>query len=291
MFSRFLRLVRLNRFQQRSLGYVVYGLKKEYVSSNNFNVYTPVPFYFAALWGITKKKDDDKSFTAKEVVIAKADALFEQEEYKEIYRLLSSYKDSKDVEILWRLSRALYKMSKLESKDAEAKKMIYEAYDLIIHALSLKDDHWAVHKWVAILLNTKTSYEGTKVKIRELHNIKNHMLKAIELNPKDATTLYMLGNWCYQVADLAWYQRKIASAIFGEPPTSSFEEALQFFEQAENVDPNFYSHNLLMLGKTYLKLDKKNEAIKYLKMTSEYQAKNDDDQEAKQEAVTILNHI
>lgn len=115
--------------------------------------------------------------------------------------------------------------------------------------------------------------------------------KAIELNPKDATTLYMLGNWCYQVADLAWYQRKIASAIFGEPPTSSFEEALQFFEQAEKVDPNFYSHNLLMLGKTYLKLDQKSEAIKYLKMTSDYQAKNDDDQEAKQEASTILNHI
>lgn len=67
-------------------------------------------------------------------------------------------------------------MSKLEAKEAEAKKMIYEAYDMISEALKLKDDHWAVHKWVAILLNTKTSYEGTKVKIRELYNIKKHML-------------------------------------------------------------------------------------------------------------------
>lgn len=67
-------------------------------------------------------------------------------------------------------------MSKLESKDSEAKKLIYEAYDLIIQALNLQEDHWAVHKWVAILLNTKTSYEGTKIKIKELYNIKKHML-------------------------------------------------------------------------------------------------------------------
>lgn len=52
-----------------------------------------IPFYFAALWGITKKAGDDKSsFTTKELLLAKADALFDQEEYKEIYKLLNSYK-------------------------------------------------------------------------------------------------------------------------------------------------------------------------------------------------------
>ena len=101
----------------------------------------------------------------------------------------------------------------------------------------------------------------------------------------------MIGNWCYQVSDLAWYQRKIASAIFGEPPNSSFEEALHYFEKAENIDPNFYSHNLLMLGKTYLKLDRKEEGIKFLKLASEYLAKNDDDLQAKQEAIKILHNL
>lgn len=101
----------------------------------------------------------------------------------------------------------------------------------------------------------------------------------------------MIGNWCYQVADLAWYQRKIASTIFGEPPTSSYAEALHYFEQAEQVDPNFYNHNLLMLGKTYLKLDRKEDAVYYLKKASEYSAKTDDDLEAKQEATKILNNL
>lgn len=103
--------------------------------------------------------------------------------------------------------------------------------------------------------------------------------------------MYMLGTWCYQVADLSWYQRKIAAIIFGEPPASSFQEALTYFENAEKVDPNFYSHNLLMLAKTYLKLNNKEQAMKYLKLTVEYPAKNDDDLIAKQEAQKLLKNV
>jgi len=113
----------------------------------------------------------------------------------------------------------------------------------------------------------------------------------LELKPGDALMFYMLGCWCYEVSNMAWYQRKIASLVFGEPPTSSFEEALTYLENAEKADPNFYSLNLLMLGKTYLKLNRKEDAVKYLKKADEYPAKNDEDQKAKQEAQKILNNI
>lgn len=244
-----------------------------------------------AIWGLTKKKGESEThITAREVLIAKADALYDQEKYHEIQQLLSNYKDSGDVEILWRLCRAMYKVSKI-SNEVDGKKLIFEAHNLILNALKIKEDHWAVHKWASIILNTKTLYEGIKAQIQESYNIKKHMLRAIELNPTDPTLMYMLGFWCYQVADLSWYQRKIASVIFGEPPISSFEEALKYFQNAESLDPNFYSHNLLMLGKTYLKLNEKEEALKYLKMTIEYPAKNEDDREAKQEAQKLLKGI
>lgn len=76
---------------------------------------------------------------------------------------------------MWRLSRALYKMSKAAS-EVEGKKMIYEAYDLIQNALKIKENHWAVHKWISIILDSKCSYEGMKVRIKELLNIKKHMM-------------------------------------------------------------------------------------------------------------------
>lgn len=102
---------------------------------------------------------------------------------------------------------------------------------------------------------------------------------------------YMLGCWCYEISDLAWYQRKIASIVFEEPPTSSFEEALMYHENAEKADPNFYSRNLLMLGKIYLKLNRNEDAIKYLKKAVESPVKNDDDQKTKQEAQKILSNL
>ncbi|KOC62080.1 Regulator of microtubule dynamics protein 1 [Habropoda laboriosa] len=243
------------------------------------------------IWGLSKKKGENETvITTKELLIAKADALYDQEKYQEIYKLLANYKDSGDVDIIWRLCRAMYKMSKA-ANEVDGKKLIFEAYSFILEALKIKEDHWAAHKWASILLNSKTLYEGTRAQIKESYNIKKHMLRAIELNPKEPTLMYMLGTWCYQVADLTWYQRKIASVIFGEPPVSSYEEALKYFENAEEIDPNFYSQNLLMLGKTYLKLNQKELALKYLKLTAEYSARNKDDHDAKQEAQKLLKNF
>lgn len=41
---------------------------------------------------------------------------------------------------------------------------------------------------------------------------------------------------------MPWYQRKIASMIFTTPPTSTFEEALEYFNKAEEVEPRFYRY-------------------------------------------------
>jgi len=248
------------------------------------------PFSLMGMWGFVKSKDENKTQITTKELLTEADTLFDRGDYRGIYDLLSNHKDDKDVEILWRLCRAIYKMSEMAS-DVEARKLIYEGYDLICIALDIQEDHYTVHKWMSIFLNNKSILEGTKAHIKESYNIKNHMLRASELKPTDATVLYMLGSWCYEVSTLTWYQRKIASVIFGEPPTSSFEEALIYYENAEKIDPNFYSRNLLMLGKTCLKLNRKEDAIKYLKKAAEFPAKNDEDQEAKQEAQKILNDI
>ncbi|XP_008560583.1 regulator of microtubule dynamics protein 1 [Microplitis demolitor] len=287
MFQQIFRLA--SCYRNRFIFYYLPGIFiRRHLSAKKF---VSAPVVSLGLWGFAKKDEFDiNSKKSKESLLAKADALYENQEYQKVYDILNNYRDSKDVEVLWRLSRTLYYMAKTAS-DVEAKKMIYEAYNLVIEASSINDNHWAVHKWIAILIDSKTNYEGMKEKIKTLNIVKDHMLIANKLNPNDATTLHILGHYCYSVADLAWYQKKIASAIFGKVPDSSFEEALTYLEAAEKADPLFYSHNLLLLGKTYLKLSRKDEAIKYLKMTTEYPVRNDDDQKAKQEATKILSSI
>ncbi|KAL1122278.1 hypothetical protein AAG570_003683 [Ranatra chinensis] len=143
--------------------------------------------------------------------------------------------------------------------------------------MSLNENHFANHKWMAIMLDSHSAYQGIKARISLLETIKQHMMRATELNPKDATTLYMLGLWCYQVTDLPWYQRKIAATIFAAPPISSFEEALGYFIKAEEAEPRFYSKNLLMLGKTYLKLNREDRARYYLDLACNYPPTTDED--------------
>ncbi|XP_023701978.1 regulator of microtubule dynamics protein 1 isoform X6 [Cryptotermes secundus] len=201
---------------------------------------------FIASLQVTSVKDlgdTEKILSVKEAtenLITEADDLFSENKYKELYELLYPYKESNDVEILWRLSRALHHMSKQQCHNEEKKRYVFEGYDLIVKALQLNDSHYAVHKWYAIFLDTRAAYDGIKARVTQLPNVKNHLLQAVELNPKDATTLYILGYWCYNISSMPWYQRKIASAIFATPPTSSFEEALVYFCKAEEVDPNFY---------------------------------------------------
>ncbi|XP_015589293.1 regulator of microtubule dynamics protein 1 [Cephus cinctus] len=290
IFQRFVHFISNRRIAQKAIAYSVNKSSRQFCTIENWpkRLFLISQFSAMSIWGLIKKDPNENTIiTAKEVLLAKADALFDQGEYNKIYELLNNYRDNRDVEILWRLSRALYKMSKTAS-EVEAKKMIYESYDLISTALSIQEDHYAVHKWMSVLLDSKSNYEGMKARIGQLYNVKSHMLRALELNPTDATTLHMLGCWCYHIADLAWYQRKIAAVIFGEPPSCTYEEALEYFEKAEKEDPMFYIDNLLFLGKTYLKLNRKEEALKYLIMASEYPVKNDYDHNAKQEALKLL---
>lgn len=90
---------------------------------------------------------------------------------------MSSFEqESNDVEILWRLSRALHHLSKLECSNEEKKKYVFEGYNLIERALQLNDSHYAVHKWYSILLDMRAAYDGIKARITQLPNVKKHLL-------------------------------------------------------------------------------------------------------------------
>ncbi|XP_061458629.1 regulator of microtubule dynamics protein 1 isoform X3 [Rhineura floridana] len=115
--------------------------------------------------------------------------------------------------------------------------------------------------------------------------------KAVELNPKDATSLHLMGIWCYTFAEMPWYQSKIAAVLFSTPPSSTYEEALRYFQKAEDVEPNFYSKNLLFLGKTYMKLNNRKMALLWLTKAKERLAHTEEDKQVQKEAVELLNSL
>ncbi|XP_060949439.1 regulator of microtubule dynamics protein 1 [Limanda limanda] len=225
----------------------------------------------------------------KEEVLEQADYLYSCADTEKLYQLLLQYKDSDEAEVLWRLARASRDLSLLPNMEAKRKKeLVLEAFEYARRAMEKDDKCFAAHKWYAVCLSDVGDYEGIKVKIGNSYIIREHLERAVELNPKDATSLHILGYWCFAFAELPWYQRKVAAALFSSPPVSTYEEALEFFLKAEAVDPDFYSKNLLMLGKTYLAMKDKEKALMWLTKTQEYPAHTLEDKDVHKEAVDLL---
>ncbi|XP_035928555.1 regulator of microtubule dynamics protein 1 isoform X3 [Halichoerus grypus] len=194
-----------------------------------------------------------------EEILEQADYLYESGETEKLYQLLTQYKESEDAELLWRLARASRDIAQLSGTSEEEKKLlVYEALEYAKRALEKNESSFAAHK------------------------------KAIELNPKDATSIHLMGIWCYTFAEMPWYQRRIAKMLFATPPSSTYEEALGYFHRAEQVDPNFYSKNLLLLGKTYLKLHNKKLAAFWLMKAKDYPAHTEEDKQIQTEAAQLL---
>ncbi|XP_061458621.1 regulator of microtubule dynamics protein 1 isoform X2 [Rhineura floridana] len=225
-------------------------------------------------------------------VLDQADYLYGSGETEKLYQLLDQYKNSENAELLWRLARASRDLAQLSHTSAEKKKQLtYEALHYAKKALNKNPSSFSVHKWYAICISDVGDYEGIKTKIANAFIIQEHFQKAVELNPKDATSLHLMGIWCYTFAEMPWYQSKIAAVLFSTPPSSTYEEALRYFQKAEDVEPNFYSKNLLFLGKTYMKLNNRKMALLWLTKAKERLAHTEEDKQVQKEAVELLNSL
>lgn len=81
------------------------------------------------------------------------------------------------------------------------------------------------------------------------------------------------------------------STIFASPPTGSYDEALEHFLKAEELEPDFYHMNKLMIGKCYNNLKNTEKAKEYLQKAYGITIENEDDRKCKEEAATLLKKV
>ncbi|XP_030880738.1 regulator of microtubule dynamics protein 1 [Leptonychotes weddellii] len=228
-----------------------------------------------------------------EEILEQADYLYESGETEKLYQLLTQYKESEDAELLWRLARASRDIAQLSGTSEEEKKLlVYEALEYAKRALEKNESSFAAHKWYAICISDVGDYEGIKAKIANAYIIKEHFEVYYSYRFYKTANSGMARREnlprCYTFAEMPWYQRRIAKMLFATPPSSTYEEALGYFHRAEQVDPNFYSKNLLLLGKTYLKLHNKKLAAFWLMKAKDYPAHTEEDKQIQTEAAQLL---
>ncbi|NXL08843.1 RMD2 protein, partial [Mesembrinibis cayennensis] len=200
-----------------------------------------------------------------------------EDDKKEGFRLLLEKDDKYEncVDFLWRLARAYGDLFEMTTDSEEKRKY----YVCVFFFSPLR---------FAIMCGYMSQFESVQNKIRNGYLFKEHLDKAIELKPQDPFLYYLNGRWCYSVTQLSWIEKKVATALFGTPPTSTVEEALQNFLKAEEMHPGYSKYNYVYLAKCYKDLGQKNNALKYCDSALSILSVTNEDKEAQKDLEALL---
>jgi tetratricopeptide (TPR) repeat protein len=170
----------------------------------------------------------------------------------------------KNIDVLSRLSAAHHFLSE-QTNDKKIEKLNTDkALKYITEAMSIDSTNAEVHKWYAVSFGKSVENQSIRKQIESSKIIEFHCLQAIQKLPNDPFCYNIMGQWHYRLADISSFSRRLAKIIFEEPPQGSFEIAEYFLKKSLELEPN-YIGTYYWLGKTYEKMDKKDEATQLFK--------------------------
>ncbi len=118
------------------------------------------------------------------------------------------------------------------------------------------------------------SLEGLKQKVQLADSVRIYAEKALEINP-NGRTLHILGRWHYEVSQFGGFMRFVSRLLFGTAPKASYEQALDYFSKAAELEDFPVHHYWIAL--THLKMKNKEAAREHFEyiLTLENQLHND----------------
>ncbi|KAM5164389.1 regulator of microtubule dynamics protein 2 [Mantella aurantiaca] len=247
-----------------------------------------------------ESEDDVKAENSKVIeeeaellcLLRKADANHNGSEFEkaEGFRIMINMQEKygNEAEFLWRLARAYSDMFYLTTDAEEKKNYVTNGKNVAGKAIQIDGSSAAGHRWYAIMCGYMSEFDTVQNKIKNGYLFKEHLDKAIQLHPQDPLQYYLLGRWCYAVSQLSWIERKVAAALFGNPPTSTVKEALHHFLKAEEMQPGYSKYNYVFLAKCYKDLGQKAVALKCCNDASVMPSTSKEDLDAQKELETLI---
>jgi len=171
---------------------------------------------------------------------------------KEANSLLEQFKDSEALEKFQLILldkpdhyEALFKASLLKSRIGarytdETEKIQYYTAAKVYAESALKvqpkgaDSHYAM----ALAINNLTMVTGPKDRLVNLHIIKEHLDKALNINPEHAAAWQLLGRWYYKVANLNFLEATATKFLTGVLPVgASNYRAIESLQKSIVLNP------------------------------------------------------
>ncbi|XP_028396155.1 regulator of microtubule dynamics protein 1-like isoform X2 [Dendronephthya gigantea] len=238
----------------------------------------------------------DRSILNLDELIKKCDELSENDNATDNAKEMSILEDlltrnADNVEVLLRCARAYASKANFVENAEERKEVVFKGLEYGAKSVEILEDHPKAQKWYAVLLGMAAGLATLTEQVPLATKFKRHTERAIELNPEDSTNYFLLGRFCFELANLSWWQRQAVNALYTDAPTTSYEEALSHFQQAEKLGYYGLKSNWLFIGKCYKALGDLEKAKQWLKKSLEMPVKDYDDRASHEEATTIMQTL
>ncbi|XP_063983153.1 regulator of microtubule dynamics protein 2-like isoform X2 [Diachasmimorpha longicaudata] len=157
-----------------------------------------------------------------------------------------------NIDVAWRLAKACFKNASALSDTSKQDPLILEGMKICENFL--EEEHGELHRWYALLAGLRSEYLPTKERLKAGKIFEKHLKLALHLTPDDPVLNHLLGRFQYTVASLTWIEKKICATLFGEVPTSTYEEAIESLEKAEKLSKSPDIENKYFLGQAYVQV-------------------------------------
>lgn len=192
-------------------------------------------------------------------------------------------------EALWKASREAVDLGEFEKDEPTRTAMFKKGEQYARRAVAANADDAEGHFSLARALGRTALALGTRDRIRFANEIREHALRALELDPDHPGALHVMGVWNAEVRRLSGVERFIARNLLGGRVfgTASWDDAVKYMERAVEVDPTRLTHRM-DLAKIYADVGDKAKAREQLELVLRASASEYNDRFYKAEAEQLL---
>ena len=203
--------------------------------------------------------------------------------------------DSIHYDANWKTSQILVDIGKMlpDAQRARRDSLYNEAVALAQRAVRANSQGADGHFMVAVATGRMALTKGPRERVRYANVVRESALRAIELDPRHAGAMHVLGRWNAEVMRLPGLTKMFAKAFLGASVfnQASWANAEAYFDQAIGVEPNNIYHHL-DLAETLVDSRSAGRAVTHLELVAQLPLGCDPaDGVYRQQAAALLTRI
>ena len=205
--------------------------------------------------------------------------------YREAERL-----DPDNPDVLWRISKVYSDYASLESSDEAARLQLERSISYAKKAVSAAPKHSMAQVSLAIAYGQKAVVAPNAEKVELSKLVRQHAVRALELESDNHVAMLVLGIWNREVATLNWILKLALDVVYGGLPDASLEESHRLLQRAMRMHPDeIMTH--LELAKTLMEMEDERKAERHLRKAITLPKRDIGDRKRVDEARKLLQKL